>query len=369
MQDKFAGCFEFGRIRATSSFVIQKIRVKVILDMFNKKNSNKQQLVYVLSLASVVVLLAGCLGKSKQGDQSSDVGANDTSVVLLKINGVPKITVDSLEADINEIAEMDQQLKLMMMFNPEETRERVFQEKKRMAVIEEWALSNGIRNEQEYQQKQAKIMKHVRMQLDFEQFLNKHKVDILDEDVLKYYNENKTQDPRILISQAGVKSVGVEFADHETANKFYHKLKHAGADSIDKLAKDHKYFVRNFGNVNEASYADQTIKHAVSKVTKFPSIIMVENQDKTKFWVVVCQSQEELKYHDFEKIKENLKQGLASKAIGEMLEIKIPEYAKGFELVENEAYFTDLRNNKKDLMQELSQEQDLTQDNLEQDQN
>lgn len=337
--------------------------------MFNKNNSNKQQLVYVLSLTSLVVLLAGCWGKSKQADSAAEISADDTSVVLLKVNGVPKITVNSLDADINEIAAMDQQLKLMMMFNPEETRERVFQEKKRMAVIAEWAVSNGVRNEPEYQQKKAKIMKHVDMQLDFEQFLNKHKVEISDEDVLKYYNENKTQDPRILISQAGVKAVGVEFADHEAANKFYHKLKQSGADHIDKLAKDHKHFVRNFGNVNEASYADQAIKEALAKVAKFPTVLLVTNQDKTKFWVVVAQAQEELKYHDFEKIKENLKQGLASKAIGEMLEVKIPEYAKGFELVENENYFTELKNNKKDLMQDLSGDQDLALDNLEQDQN
>lgn len=335
----------------------------------NKNNFYSRSFIYALSVTSLVVLLAGCWGKSKSDGNALDINANDTSVVLLKINGVPKITVDSLEADINEICAMDQQLKLMMMFNPEETRERVFQEKKRMAVIEEWALSNGIRNEQDYKQKKAKIMKHVDMQLDFEQFLNKHQVEVSDEDVLKYYNENKNQDPRILISQAGVKSVGVEFTEHDTASKFYDKLKIAGAESIDKLAKDQKMFVRNFGNVNEASYADQAIKDAVAKISKFPAILLVKNQDKSKFWVVVAQSQEELKYHEFEKIKENLKQALASKAIGEMLEIKIPEYAKGFELVENESYFTDLKNNKKDLMQDLIEDQDANQDSLEQDQN
>jgi len=337
--------------------------------MFNKNNSNKQQVVYVLSLVSLVLLLSGCWGKQKGTDQAPEISADDNSVVLLKVNGVPKITVDSLEADINEIVAMDQQFKVMMMFNPQETRERVFQEKKRMAVIEEWALSNGIRNEPEYKQKKAKIMKHVDMQLDFEQFLNKHKVDISDEDVLKYYNEHKTQDPRILVSQAGIKAVGVEFAGQEAASKFYHKLKQAGADNLDKLAKENKYFVRSFGIVNEASYADQAIKDALSKVTKFPFVLLVENQDQTKFWVVVAQSQEELKYHEFEKIKENLKQGLASKAIGEMLEVKIPEYAKGFDLVENETYFTDLKKNQKDLMQGLAEDQDINQDSLEQDQN
>lgn len=321
--------------------------------MFNKN----KQIVYVLSLVSLVVL-SGCWGKKKNTNDLDVIDSNDNSLVLLKINGNPKITVDSLEADINEIADMDQQLKLMMMFNPEETRERVFQEKKRMAIIDEWARKNNIADGDSYSQKRNKIMKHVDMQLNFEEFLNQHKVDVSDADVLDYYNQNKEQDPRILVSQAGVKSQAVEFSTHHDAQHFYNQLKHAGVDSLENLAKEHKHFVRNLGNVNEASYADQAIKDAVLKITKFPAILLVENTDKTKFWVVVAQGQEAVKYQEFDKVKDSLKQMLISKAMGDMLDARIPEYAKSFDVVENDNYFNELKNKKQELMQDLQDDQD-----------
>jgi hypothetical protein len=311
---------------------------------------------YLLSLASLLVL-SGCWFKSKKN--SSAIDPNDTSMVLLTVNGVPEITVNSLEADINELSEMDQQIKMMMLFNPDEMRLRILQEDKKMVVVKKWADESGVRNSADYQQKRNKILKHVDMQLDFEQFLNQHKVEVSDQDVQKYYDENKQQDPRILLSPAGIKSQAIEFSEKPAANNFYNKLKHAGADHLDKLAKDHKLFIRNLGNVNDQSYADIAIKDALNKVSKFPSVILVENQDKTKFWVVVASSQEEAKYQELEAIKENLKQILASKAIGDMLETKIPEYAKQFNIVEDLTYFDQLKNSKKDADQADLQPDDL----------
>lgn len=328
--------------------------------MFNKKSFRHHRVIYFLSLSSLVVL-AGCWAKKKETESAAGIDTDDLSEVLLQINDVPKVTVNSLEKDINELVELDQQLKLMMMFNPEETRERVFQEKKRMAIIEEWALNHNVRNDPQYQQKRAKIMQHVDMQLDFEQFLNQHKVEVNDADVLAYYEQNKTQDPRILITPAGIKSQAVEFSARNTAEQFYHELKKAGPSALEKLAEEQKYFVRNLGNVNETSYADPAIKAAVNKIDCFPAVLLVENQDQTKFWVVVAQSVETAKYQEFEKVKESIKQLLASKAMGEMLEAKIPEYGKQFAIYENEQYFNDLRNKKQDSMSELPENAD---DNL-----
>ena len=289
------------------------------------KNGSKS--IYYLSLVSLVIL-SGCWGKKKESSET--IGADDQSVVLLTLNGSPKITVNKLEADLNELAEMDQQVKMMMMFDPVGTKERVFKEQSRMAVIEEWAVSNGVRNDAEYQSKKAKIMGHVEKQLDFEQFLNKHKVEVTEVDILEYYNANKDQDYRILISPAGIKTQAVEFATKDGANAFATKLKQAGAGEIDKLAKEQKLFVRNLGNVNENSYADKDVKEAVLKVKTFPAILVVEDKEKNKFWAVAAQSQEVAKYQDFDKIKDSLKQMLLPKKIGEMLEIRVPEYAAQF---------------------------------------
>jgi len=309
--------------------------------MFNSKNRS----IYYLSLASLMVL-SGCWGKKKT-DEMSAVSADDNSIVLLSINGTPKITVKNLESDLNELAEMDQQIKMMLMFDPEGTKERIFKEQKRMAIIEEWAQNSGARNNADYQNKKAQIMRHVARQLDFEQFLNSHKVDVTDVDVLDYYNQNKDQDYHILISPAGIKTQTVEFTTKDAANSFLTKLTAAGNDKLEKLANDQKLFVRNL-NINENSYADQEIKDAVLKLKKFPSSLIVEEKGKNKCLVVVAQAQEAAKYQEFDKVKDALKQMLMPKKIGEMLEIKIPEYAAQFSLVENTTYFDDLKNAKKE---------------------
>ena len=308
-------------------------------------NQNSRSISY-LSLAGLM-LLSGCLDKTKKNESPSAVSNDDQSLVLLSVNGVPKITVNNLEADLNELSEMDQQIKMMLMFDPEGTKERVFKEQKRMAIIEEWARVSGVRQSEEYQTKKARIMNHVCRQLDFEQFLNTHKVEVTDADVRDYYNQNKDQDYHILISPAGIKTQTIEFATNEAAQQFVTKLKEMGINQIDKLASEQKLFVRNL-NINENSYADKEIKEAVLKVKNFPQILIVADKEKGKFWVVAAQAQEAAKYQEFDKVKDALKQMLMPKKMNEMLEVKIPEYGLQFNLVENSNYFEDLKNAKKD---------------------
>lgn len=308
--------------------------------------------IFYLSLASLIVL-SGCLDKFKKKENESAVNNDDQSLVLLTVNGVPKITVNNLEADLNELSEMDQQIKMMLMFDPEGTKERVFKEQKRMAIIEEWARVSGVRDSAEYQSKKARIMNHVGRQLDFEQFLNTHKVDVTQADVLDYYNQHKDQDYHILISPAGIKTQTVEFATQNDAQEFVNKLKQAGINQIDKLANEQKLFVRNL-NINETSYADKDIKEAVLKMKNFPAVVIVPDQEKGKFWVVAAQEHQAAKYQEFDKVKDALKQMLMPKKVGEMLEVKIPEYGEQFNLVENTTYFEDLKNAKKNSVSNAS---------------
>ena len=306
----------------------------------------KRRSIYFLSLASLVTL-AGCWGKKddKSITPSTNIKPGDTSLVLLTINGQPKITVNSLDADVNELAEFDQQTKMLLMFDPEGAKERIFREQKRLAVIEEWGIKNGIANLPDYQAKLARILNHVYKQLFFEQFLEQHKVNVTDADVQLYYDQNKDQDYRILIAPAGIKSQSVEFATKAAADAFVVKLKQAGVTELEKVAKeqDPKLLVRNLGNINENSYADKEIKEAVLKQQKFPAVLVVQNKEKNKFVVVVAYGQEAAKYHDFDAIKDQLKQMLLPRKIGEMLEIKIPEYALQLNVVENNSYFDDLK--------------------------
>ena len=307
--------------------------------------SKQVKSIHYLSLLSLVALSGCWKGDSccSKTEEVSAIASDDDSTVLLSIGDSAKITVNSLDADLNELAEMDQQAKMMLTFDPEGTKERMFKEQKRMAVVEEWAVRNGVREDAEYKKKQSRIISHVQKQLDFEQFLKEHEVDVTDADVRKYYDENKDQDYRIVVSQAGVKTQAVEFDTKEAADKFAEELKKAGAKDIEKLAKGKKLFARSFGNINDSSYADKEIKDAVLKLKKFPTVVVIGINDKKKYWVVAALAKEKAKYQDFDKIKDSLKQAIKPKKIGEMLEVKLPEYSAEFKVVENEGYFKDLK--------------------------
>ncbi len=305
--------------------------------------------------------------QSKQEVATALISSDDQSAVLLTVKDVPRITINSLEKELNELGEMDQQVKMMLMLDPVGTKERIFKDQSRMVVIEEWATNNGVRSNADYQNKRAKILQHIDKQLDLEQFLTAHKVEVSDAELLDYYNSHKDQDPRIIAAQAGIKSQAVEFSKKDEANQFATKLKQAGVLQLDQLAKEQKLFVRNLGNINANSYAEKVIKDAVLKVTTFPTVLVVEDKEKAKAWVVVALSQEVAKYNDFEQVKELLKQLLTPKKMGEMLEVKLPEYAKLYAVVENGTYFDDLRASQKDNSATDDKEVGETTDDIESD--
>jgi hypothetical protein len=328
-----------------------------------KKNSNS---IYYLSLVSLVAL-SGCWGGRKEevSFEIPAIAADDDSVVLLSVNGSPKITVNSLEADLNEIAEMDQQAKMMLMFDPEGIKEHMFKEQKRMAIVEEWAASTGARESEEYKNKKARFLSMIQKQLDFELFLKDHPVEVTDADVRDYYDKNKDQDYRIVVAQAGVDTQAVEFSSKSTADEFATEIKKAGIGNIEKLAnsKDKKLFVRKLGKINDTSYADKEIKDAVLKLKKVPSIFVVASDDSNKYWVVAALSKEKAKYQEFDKVKDTLKQMLMPKKVTEMLEVKVPEYAAEFEVVENDTYFADLKKAKNEAMKK-AQSDSIASDDL-----
>lgn len=304
---------------------------------------HRSKTVYYLSLVGLTAGLVGCWGKDckKSCDVAVEIPASDKSVVLLSVGGKSRVTLNSLEKDLNEIAEMDQQAKMMLQFDPEGTKERMFDEQKRMVVVQEWASQNGVRSKEEYQKKLDRIINHVQKQLDFEQFLKAHAVEVDPADVQKYYDDNKEQDYRILISPAGVKASGIEFDTKAKADEFAAQALTVSA--FEKLAKDKKLSPRSLGTVNERSYVDSAVKKALAEAKHVPAVLVVKCADSKKYMVVAAMAKEVAKYQDFDKVRDAIEQMLKQKKMVEMLEVKIPAYAEQYKVVENKDYFTDLK--------------------------
>lgn len=278
--------------------------------------------------------------------------AKDTTDVLITINGKSALTAKEFEEFLSQASEGNDQFKLMLQLMPD-FKEQLFNMKKRGLIFSEWAKKEGVRNSEEYRKKEKSIINSIRESLDAEEFIKRHKVDVTDADAQKFYDENKTQDPRILISAEGINASGVSFANQKDANDFAEKLK--ANKNIEQLAKDKKLKVEKFGNVTEEANVDAKVKEKVLAINSFPSVIVVKGENG-KHWVVIAKGKEQAQFRPFEQVKETIKRLIAPKKLEEMIELEMPKYERDFKVVENKKYFEDA---KKQLEQNMQADQTM----------
>lgn len=292
---------------------------------------------------------SGCSNKQECSEKAGCLGDQASGEVLLSIEGSPALTVKDIDTFIDQIAGADEQVKSMLQ-NPE-YKERIFQDKKRAIVLGKWAKDAGVREKKEYKDKEKNVLEAVRTQLDAEEFVKHHSIDVSDSDAKKYYDESKNQDPRILISPAGVKSAAVVFDSQSAANDFAKKLKDSKAKDIEKMAKEQKLTVLPLGVVNEeAFFVDAKVKEKIMATRQTPEVIVVKGDDN-KYWVVVAQKKETAQYRPFDKIKDTIKQALKAKKTEEVFENELKKIEQKLNIVENKQYFQDLKQTKAPMMQ------------------
>lgn len=264
-------------------------------------------LVFLLS----IVFLPSCLDKGSTGSSVSD-----GSRVLIEINGNAALTEKQLEDFIAQTVEANPQAKMMYSMMPEMIKEQAFEAKKHCIVMSEWAKKNGIRDSKEYKDKINQIMENIYCSLDQEEFVKRHKDEVTDADVEKFYNEHK-HEAHFTKAQGGIKTVGVEFAKKEDADKFAAEV--AGkAHSLEKIAKDKKLHFKDFGSVSADSFAPKYVKSAVESVAKFPAIKVVKG-DNGKFWVVAAIEKASSVHYALDEVKAQLKQMLDQQKMQEAM--------------------------------------------------
>jgi hypothetical protein len=305
----------------------------------------QKKFLYKFLLLLSIVILPSCKWFEKSDSscpscpshQDSSAAHNDGSTVLLTVNGKPALTAKEFEDFINKATEGNEQMKLYMQFVPD-FKEQVFAAKKRALIIGEWAKNNNIRETKEYKDKANLIMDQIRENLDTEAFIKKNDAEVTDEQAKKYYDENKDQDPRIATSASGANAAGVSFANGNAANEFAQALQKSNGKDFDKLAKERKLNVTQFGVVNNESVIDSKIKEKISAVKSTPAVIVVKDE-KGKNWVVVVKSIQKAQYRPFEQVKDVIKRILKPKMLEEMLEKEVTKFEKEFNVVANKAYF------------------------------
>ncbi len=309
----------------------------------------------LLSIALLGLPACSWLSKIKDGEGCSECtscsATTDTKAnqVLISIDGRPALIAKEFEDYLEQVAEENEQFKLMLQFMPD-FKEQLFDMKKRSIIFSEWAKKNGVRNSKDYKDKERKYLDAIRESLDAREFIKQHNIEVNDADIQKYYEENKNKDPHIMIAGEGIKSLGISFSKQAAAEEFAKKV---NAGNFEKLAKSKNLNVEDLGNVNKDSMTDERIREKIFNAKTYPTVLTVKDKNG-KYWIILAKGKEAAQFRPLEQVKEVIKRSLSPKKMQEMLDLEVPKYEKEYKVTEDKKYFQDAKKELENKMMQVN---------------
>lgn len=308
----------------------------------------KQGKYFRLSLLLVpMLLLPGCWTSQKEQRQElpeiekapvlADAKTmDDGSPVLMKIDGAPVITLNSIDRDFDRLLEENPQFKQVLAYMPD-AKLNYFQGMANQKAINHYVHVNKIDQSAEYQRELETTMEQVKDMLNMKYFDARHEADVSDAEIKKFYDENKDKIPNLMQSQGGVKAEGVSFAQEEDARAFLEKAKETQG-ALDKLASDAGFADRyqDFKMVNlQSAQVDPSLKAHITKLNRFPALEVLNAGGK--WWVIKAYSKAEPTYVPFESVKPMLEEHLQKQKQAEVREKALDKYKKEYNVEINDA--------------------------------
>lgn len=283
--------------------------------------------------------------------------------VLVSIEGKPVMTVQSFEKDFNNLVESNPQIQQIMQFMPD-IKEKIFEGLINQQVVDYYVAKNNLDKSAEYQQQLSELMKGAKQILNESVFTKAIAPStIADSEVKKYYEQNKSAIPDLIVSYGGVNSMGVVFENEADAKAFMEKAK-GKSNQFSQLAKDagvaDKF--RDFKLINAQSVGiDEAVRNKILTMSNFPAVEMVKGKDN-KYWVINVMSKEEPKYQPFEKVKDLLKPHVLQEKQNEVKREQLEKLKKEYNLQVNKAYFeTEKEKQKTERMERMQEAIELQQ--------
>jgi parvulin-like peptidyl-prolyl cis-trans isomerase-like protein len=310
---------------------------------------------FYIALLMPLVFLSGCgvvdwfKGKCGMGSGSStpqemvgsnpmtNIAVNDTSEVLVTINGRRVVTVDSFEREFNILLEENPQLKSVLPFMPD-ARRNFLTGLVNQEVVDLYVFDNHLDKKIEYQRDLERLHRSVIRMLNTKYFTAAHPIEVNDEAVKAYYEANKDKMQELVVSRGGVQTVGVQFEKESEAKAFFAK---AQGKNITDVAKTSNLSdkVRDFKFVNKQSVGiDPDLRNKIVALERLPSTELIKVNDKTH-WVVQVTIREETKYRAFEEVKEPLRSVVEREKSNESLQKAIEGLKGDLKVVINDDYF------------------------------
>lgn len=297
---------------------------------------NKQ--VNIISLALGCALLPSCspadwfkttndkmdqVVENKNNRTLAGTAAPVRGELLVALDGVPVITVESLQSEKDKLLSANPQLKAMIAFmDPKQFDRNLVEGLTNQVIVDKYVVDNNIINNAAYQAELQEGYKAIERMINTKYFSDAFKVNVSDADVRKFYDENKDLMPNLLISRGGIKATGVMFTTQQDADAFAQKVRakkgNALAAAKEAGLADDK--VKDFKSVHEQSVGiEAPLRDAVVKMKTVPSVEVV-SLGNNAFWVVSGTEKEESKYQPFDQVKASLKAAVEKEKRAEMFE-------------------------------------------------
>jgi len=289
----------------------------------------KSKKAYLVLTLAPVLLLSGCKWFGGTADKAvkpivKGAGEIPGGVLATWGDGTPMIKQE----------EFDETLDMMMKGKPElqnlpeaflpMVKTQLLNSIVSYKIIDKWVKDNKLDQSKEYKQKFEMALKNATTAVNVDTFMSTLDIGSSEKDYKEYYEKNK--DKIALVSMGGVKSEGVKFETEAAANAFLAKAKAKGADfgALVKADENLKKNLQDFLYVNDKSRINRTLRDAILAIKRFPSVIMVKENDKT-FWVVSATEKTETKYQPYETLKAQIENTVKQTKQQEVLMKKIEE--------------------------------------------
>ncbi len=316
-----------------------------------KANRRVSHGIALLMVGSIVVLPScGLIDwvKEKFGGSSSSSDAapmkvakvDDGSAVLATLAGKPLITKNMLEAEKKKLIEANPQMEAMLALMDENQLNRnLVDGMASREIIRKYVADHKVQQSDKYKKDLEMAMNQVKDLLNTRYFMEDFKSDATNDEIAKFYNENKDSIPNLLLSRGGIASMGIPFASDQDARDFMAKVKEA-KNNLTRAAQDAKLSdkVKNFNLVNAESIGiEPELRDKIVEVKTTPSLhkFKVGNE----FWVVAATRKEDPKYRDLDSVKGEIKQLIEKDKTMKVVEEQVSRLKNEYRVEVNEAMF------------------------------
>ena len=289
------------------------------------------------------------------GSSNKDASAQmaSGSDVLLTIDGVPALTVQEYEEQLDTARKENKQIDMLLQMMPNAEKDFIFRGMATAKLMKAWAQKQGIDKTEDFKKQRNQLHEAMDLQLYMKHFDEAHPINISDSELSRFYEEKKDVIPALTLAQGGVETLYVRFESKDKAEKFNEKVKGIKkAAAFKALAQESKYQVGD-SVINEKSSFSPSIKNEVLSIKRFPSVDMVKSDDNS-YWVFFATGKSETKYRDLKspEVHHGLKKMMTDERKEKQLEGLVDKLKTEMNVVENNKYFEEKENRKRAALQE-----------------